>query len=332
MCIAIAKPAGVTIPRDILENCFENNPDGAGFMYYDPVEQLVIKRGFFSFEDFWKAWEPYQEKVAGLHFRIKTHGQINEENCHPFQISTKLAFIHNGIITRMPVNKDHSDTWQFNERMLKPLLQRYGYGFVKDSILQQLIEEYIGYSKLVFLNSRGQFFLYNERYGTNKDGVWYSNDSFKKYHVKKVYSGAGYKNLEGLGDGLIVVMRGGVPYKTTVKAFLSMQKKRAEVSLLRRPANDISVTTKGGGLLQLGTECKVNTSYKHLRKGEIVYVCAFGPTGTIWVKQFDGSMIMSPIHYLDVNTPEEEPQDKIRSLVVAALQSPDAQGRAQQEE
>ena len=34
MCIIAIKPAGVKLPADTtLENCWYNNPDGAGFMY-----------------------------------------------------------------------------------------------------------------------------------------------------------------------------------------------------------------------------------------------------------------------------------------------------------
>ena len=33
MCIAIVKPAGTVISEDVLKQCFENNPDGAGFAY-----------------------------------------------------------------------------------------------------------------------------------------------------------------------------------------------------------------------------------------------------------------------------------------------------------
>ena len=33
MCIIATKPSEVSISKEILQNCFENNNDGAGFMF-----------------------------------------------------------------------------------------------------------------------------------------------------------------------------------------------------------------------------------------------------------------------------------------------------------
>ena len=44
MCIAIGKPIGVDVPNDeILTNCFNNNPDGAGFAF-NYNNEVVIKK------------------------------------------------------------------------------------------------------------------------------------------------------------------------------------------------------------------------------------------------------------------------------------------------
>ena len=52
MCIAIAKPIGVEIPNDdILTNCFNNNPDGAGFAF-NHNNEVVIRKGYMKLKDF----------------------------------------------------------------------------------------------------------------------------------------------------------------------------------------------------------------------------------------------------------------------------------------
>ena len=53
-----------------------------------------------------------------------------------------------------------------------------------DDPMQELIENVIGYSKLVFLDNKGNFNIMNEEKGHWHNKVWYSNDS---YCVPKPY-------------------------------------------------------------------------------------------------------------------------------------------------
>lgn len=178
MCIAIAKPGDALIPKETLETCFEANPDGAGYMFANKRnKEIVIKKGFFTFEDFWKEYQKDQYRKCAIHFRIKTHGNTDEDNCHPFSVNKSLAFIHNGIINNVDstFDKTKSDTWHFNEAILKELPENFLY----HSAIKDLIAHFIGYSKLVFLNSKGDFEIINPHLGTWNEKVWYSNNSFK---------------------------------------------------------------------------------------------------------------------------------------------------------
>ena len=51
MCIIVVKPSSVVVSRSILENCFANNPDGAGYMFANEGK-VLIKKGFFDFGEF----------------------------------------------------------------------------------------------------------------------------------------------------------------------------------------------------------------------------------------------------------------------------------------
>jgi hypothetical protein len=52
MCIIVYKPKGIELPKeDILKNCFDNNADGAGYMYAHKGKVLIHK-GFMDWEDF----------------------------------------------------------------------------------------------------------------------------------------------------------------------------------------------------------------------------------------------------------------------------------------
>jgi hypothetical protein len=178
MCIAIYKPEDKLIDRETLERCYNSNPDGAGYMFHKN-NQLYVKKGFFEFSDFWKSYKRDQKKECVIHFRIKTHGQINKDNCHPYLVNDKFAFVHNGIISGYS-DTDKSDTWLFNEDVIQPFVNKWGnLGLFEDPV-KKLIESRIGYSKLIFMDNEGNTKIFNEDKGSWDDGVWYSNGSYKK--------------------------------------------------------------------------------------------------------------------------------------------------------
>tara|TARA_R110002020_G_scaffold32697_8_gene100273 strand:+ start:724 stop:1461 length:738 start_codon:yes stop_codon:yes gene_type:complete len=178
MCIAILKPDGETIKKDRLKTCFDNNDDGAGYMFVKNGKLLFVK-GFFTFKNFWNSYVKNVVKngnpISAIHFRITTHGKTNAENCHPFKISDDVGFIHNGIINFVKADKKKSDTSMFNEHILKRLPS----DFIRNGAICDLIEESIGTSKLVFLNRKGEYLISNEELGKWRDNVWYSNDSYQ---------------------------------------------------------------------------------------------------------------------------------------------------------
>jgi hypothetical protein len=178
MCIAIYKPEGKEIERETLERCYNTNPDGAGYMFHKN-DKLYVKKGFFSFSDFWQSYRRDRKKECVIHFRIKTHGPINKDNCHPYLVNDKFAFVHNGIISGYSA-ADKSDTWLFNEDVIQPFVNKWGnLGLFEDPI-KKLIESRIGYSKLIFMDNQGNTKIFNEDKGYWDDGVWYSNGGYKK--------------------------------------------------------------------------------------------------------------------------------------------------------
>lgn len=178
MCIAIYKDKDLTISKETLQQCFKSNPDGAGFMYAQDKE-LHIQKGFFTFDEFYDAYQQHEKKRAVIHFRIKTHGKIDKANCHPFHIHKGLGFVHNGIISGFG-NQEVSDTREFSEGILKPLVSKWGNLAIFQPAIKSLVENRIGYSKLIFLDRHGNAEIFNEQKGVWDQGVWYSNSSYKK--------------------------------------------------------------------------------------------------------------------------------------------------------
>ena len=193
MCIAIMKSVNKKINKKTLQRCYDANPDGAGFMYAKD-KKLTVKKGYFTFKDFYKEYKPHEDKQVLLHFRIKTHGPIDKNNCHPFLVNSGLGFIHNGIISGYGNNKK-SDTIEFNEAILQKIVAKHGNNSLFDDPMVELIENVIGYSKLVFLDRHGNYKIMNENKGSWDNGIWYSNSSYKKpepvqYMIPNYYRGS----------------------------------------------------------------------------------------------------------------------------------------------
>ena len=178
MCIAIFKPKGKEISKDILRTCHESNPDGGGFMF-NHESTLHIQKGFMRFNDFWNSFKKINSVKYDMliHFRIKTHGAISKANCHPFLVSEEIGFIHNGIID-IKTKGTESDTMAFNERILKNVFDLRS--VIQSKGIQELIADYIGHSKLVFLDNQNKHTIINEHLGTWDNGSWFSNDSFEE--------------------------------------------------------------------------------------------------------------------------------------------------------
>ena len=186
MCIAILKTKNSKISRKNLEASAENNPDGFGVAWTDGQRLRTFKT--------MKAGE-WIDKVMGLekataiiHARIRTHGETDLENCHPFRVSKGLAFIHNGCLPISTAsNGKRSDTWHFNNKVVQPLVRDVG-GITPP--LVELLHEYAKGSKLCFLDYRGKFIIINETAGHWAGGVWYSNSSYKNSGLW--WKGGGY--------------------------------------------------------------------------------------------------------------------------------------------
>lgn len=182
MCITIWKPENITLYDNALKNCWDGNPDGAGFMYAEDGKVHIVK-GLMTYEAFLAAYKPHELRAAVLHFRISTHGKVDEANTHPFQVTETLGLTHNGIINNVKcdINKDMSDTWHFVEKFAKPFANLWQHPAYK-----ALVEQYIGYSKLIWMDGDGNVEIYNESSGNWNSQCWFSNYT---YQTKTYYSG-----------------------------------------------------------------------------------------------------------------------------------------------
>lgn len=181
MCIIVAKQPGVIVDLETMKNCWDANPHGAGLCTALDGTVSIIK-GLMSWEEFKEIYgdpEFWRELPLIVHFRIATHGAVDEDNTHPFEvIPGKLAFAHNGVLSGMQVKHrpELSDTQVFNRYVLKQLPQN----FLRNSAIRTLLNQVCGsYNKLAFLEGDGTITIVNEGVGRRRaDGVWFSNGDY----------------------------------------------------------------------------------------------------------------------------------------------------------
>lgn len=180
MCIIALKPEKVLLTKAQMKIMWDQNPHGAGFMYAEGGEVKIVK-GLTTLDALVKAIEevgPLRKLV--IHFRIRTHGAISEEMTHPFWVREgKLAMVHNGVIRPLThlTTDIESDTAVFarklSENYSDPILA------VKNAFHRDMLETYIGHSKMVFMDGKGQTWILNEHLGEWSKNVWYSNTKYK---------------------------------------------------------------------------------------------------------------------------------------------------------
>ncbi|MBK7105908.1 MAG: class II glutamine amidotransferase [Ignavibacteriae bacterium] len=178
MCIIILNTKE-HLTKELLNECWQTNSDGAGIMYAIDGKINIFKelKNFNTFYEYYSTLrKEFKKTKIALHFRIATSGNIDLYNIHPFYVNENLAFMHNGIINILLQKKSKiSDTIAFNQKILKQLPQN----FLNNHALVELISRYAERSKLLFMNNHGKYWIINEHLGHwDKKGNWYSNYSY----------------------------------------------------------------------------------------------------------------------------------------------------------
>lgn len=141
--------------------------------------KLVSVKEVSSFDNFWKIWHDVpRDAERAVHFRIRTHGETNQANCHPFFPAENIGLMHNGVIDCNIVDKKMSDTHNFAEYELKPLLKAYkelGKHPFDDAAWLDLVADLGGGSRLLFMDNAGNTIKTTEKSWVDRYGCLFSN-------------------------------------------------------------------------------------------------------------------------------------------------------------
>lgn len=157
MCVILqGKKANVD---KLIDQAYASNPDGCGLMAVVNKQPIIHKS--VDFVSFINAWDSIPDDVeVGVHFRIGTHGHLNDDNCHPFSVGSNVWLMHNGILRGITIPiPAWSDTKAFSHH-LTGISGKDSRAFYQENT-QKYIRKMMGTSnKFLFMDSKGQFSFY----------------------------------------------------------------------------------------------------------------------------------------------------------------------------
>ena len=91
MCLLVVQPATApSLTQAWLEDFYSSNSDGVGIMRAVDGELIIEKILPVNAQEF---VDFYRNHIDGhdcaFHLRMKTHGNIDMENCHPYEVFNK---------------------------------------------------------------------------------------------------------------------------------------------------------------------------------------------------------------------------------------------------
>lgn len=164
------------------------NADGLGIMWREDG-RVKVEKSLGSPKEKFRLFQKHRNKPAfAMHARFKTHGNIDLNNCHPYELLNidkgdpiDLYLMHNGVLSDAPnVNPSMSDTWHFVEYILKPIAKANLDLLWNGSEFQTWLSSKIKGSKLLLMRSdelpdNESVLIFNYEAGKVETGCWLSN-------------------------------------------------------------------------------------------------------------------------------------------------------------
>lgn len=193
--------------KGLLEDIYTANSDGLGLMFAVDshiTSHKYLPRSAAQAAKFLNRVMPRDDTPIALHWRMKTHGLIDMENCHPYEINAHAMLMHNGILhTGNKKDPKRSDTWHF----ARDYLSTMDADQLHNEQFRTLLGEFIGNNRFAILTSDGRMSVVNRDQGIEHEGVWYSNTYawdpallIPGYRKADKFSGFGYSSYQGWVD------------------------------------------------------------------------------------------------------------------------------------
>lgn len=185
MCLLIELNKDTRFSDTFLRGVYDRNSDGIGVMWADDEYKLHYRKALPSNAE--EAIQFFRTVAEGknccVHFRMKTHGAIDYENCHPYPVfgfdgeesEHPMLLMHNGVLTSgNSKDRTKSDTWHFVRDVLRPLLDDHP-DMIHNQMFQKLLGHEIGNNRFALMDYTGKVAIINRHQGVEYEGSWLSN-------------------------------------------------------------------------------------------------------------------------------------------------------------
>jgi hypothetical protein len=207
MCLLVSQPASTVFTEDFLQGVYAYNSDGIGVMFANENGLNILRCVPKTEADFIKFFrENIEGRDCAWHARMRTHGDINLDNCHPYQVISAdegypLYLAHNGVLaTGNSKDTKKSDTWHYIQDYLRPMLLSNPQFFLTPAF-EDMVSSHIGSgNKFILMDAFGNSVTINEQVGVIHEGAWLSNtyawDTTGTRHERKAFKSSfrGYYN------------------------------------------------------------------------------------------------------------------------------------------
>ena len=158
----------------LIKDVYDSNSDGLGVMYSDGRKlhvHKVLPRDVAEARQFIEQL-PDSDHMIACHWRMKTHGLIDMDNCHPYRVNADTYLAHNGILhTGNKKDVEKSDTWHFIEDYLSTMPT----DALHDAKFLGMLGEFIENNRFAIMSADGRLSVVNRDQGIETHGVWFSN-------------------------------------------------------------------------------------------------------------------------------------------------------------
>jgi len=202
MCIIMFQKKGnARFPREWLDEAAKSNSDGGGIMWAHK-NKLHTYRALDDLDGLWRRYCNARDVGApvGLHFRIRTHGDVSTNNCHPFILSQEsasqsMALMHNGIVGDLgSLPEGWSDTRYFVDAVVSKL----PLDFLHNDAMREVVQRGAS-GKYLFMSADAWWMILRHEQGNWNEGktAWFSNSSYRPW--KSMVSST-YGSIRRSGD------------------------------------------------------------------------------------------------------------------------------------
>ena len=191
MCLLIQQTKDVNFTEEHLRDFYSRNKDGIGVMWAEDGHlhyNKIIPRNAQEAVDFYN--DTARGKDCCVHYRMRTHGDIDMDNCHPYPVfgfggetaDMPMLLMHNGVLhTGNSEDPSKSDTWHYIRNYLHKLLANDP-GLAFDPVFADVIGKHIGNNRFAIMNHLGDTAIINRSQGVEFQGAWLSNTYAWSYY------------------------------------------------------------------------------------------------------------------------------------------------------